>query len=197
MPSAHHDRMATSPSAPDATGSVPSTHDHRRLLTVLTLGAVAILWAGTAAFLWRDRQLTLQATGEHTARQALRLSQDLEQTLKVARTVINQFDERLQTASASPFQPLLATGAEANAELLAALPLPFELHALTQNGHTQALVGLNQPARRQQADHHHNGDAAQGQLATDTSTATAGIHNIVATTGPFPTHDVIPSRASY
>ena len=156
MPSAHNDRMATPAIAPDASGSAPSTHDHRRLLTVLTLGAVAILWVGTAAFLWRDRQLTLQATGEHTARQALRLSQDLEQTLKVARTAINQFDERLQTASASPFQPLPATGAEANAELLAALPLPFELHALTQNGHTQALVGLNQPARRQQADHHHS-----------------------------------------
>lgn len=156
MPSAHNDRMATSPIAPDATGSAPSTHDHRRLLTVLTLGAVVILWAGTAAFLWRDRQLTLQATGEHTARQALRLSQDLEQTLKVARTVINQFDERLQIASSSPFQPSPVAGAEANAELLAALPLPFELHALTENGHAQALVGLDQPAKRQHANHHHS-----------------------------------------
>ena len=156
MPSAHHDSKATSPSAPDAPGSAPSTHDHRRLLTVLTLGAVVILWAGTAAFLWRDRQLTLQATSEHTARQALRLSQDLEQTLKVARTVISQFDERLQIASSSPFQPSPVTGAAANAELLAALPLPFELHALTENGHAQALVGLDQPAKRQHANHHHS-----------------------------------------
>ena len=156
MPSAHNDRMATPPIAPDASGSAPSTHDHRRLLTVLTLGAVVILWAGTAAFLWRDRQLTLQATSEHTARQALRLSQDLEQTLKVARTVISQFDERLQIASSSPFQPSPVTGAAANAELLAALPLPFELHALTENGHAQALVGLDQPAKRQHANHHHS-----------------------------------------
>ena len=59
MPSAHNDRMATPPGAPDATGKVSSTHDHRRLLTGLTLGAVVVLWVATTAFLWRDRQFTL------------------------------------------------------------------------------------------------------------------------------------------
>ncbi len=154
MPTPPTDRKRPGPDAPDAPGNTLSSHDQRPLLMVLTVGVIVLLLVATAAFLWRDRHLTLQATSEHTARQALRLSQDLEQTLKVARTSISQFDERLQWASTSPFQSRSINEAEANAELLAALPLPFELHVLASQGYTQALVGSLNPARRGQLDLH-------------------------------------------
>ena len=154
MPTPSTDSLRPDPGAPAAPRNGSPDHGQRRLLIALTVGAIALLVAGTSAFLWHDRQLILQATSEHTARQALRLSQDLEQTLKVAHTSISQFDARLQLASTTPFQPQPSTGAEANAELLAALPLPFELHALAPGGHTHALVGVTNPARRNQPDHH-------------------------------------------
>jgi PAS domain S-box-containing protein len=154
MPTPPSDRKRPESSAPDAPWNAPSSHDQRLLLIVLTVGVIVLLLVATAAFLWRDRNLTLQATSEHTARQALRLSQDLEQTLKVARTSISQFDERLQWASSSPFESRSITEAEANAELLAALPLPFELHVLASQGYTQALVGLLNPAKRGRLDLH-------------------------------------------
>ena len=154
MQTATPDRMDPVPDAAVAPGSVTSRHDQRTLLIVLTLGAVAVLWAATLTFLWRDRVLTLQATEEHTARQASRLAQDLEQTLRVARISISQFDEQLQQASANPFHSIPAAEAVAVAELLAALPLPFDLHALAPEGSIHALVGLDNPAKRGQNDHH-------------------------------------------
>ncbi|QCB48086.1 PAS domain-containing protein [Hydrogenophaga sp. PAMC20947] len=157
MPAPPTDRLRSAQGAPDAPWNASPPRDQRWLLVVLMLGTVVLLWVATAAFLWRDRHLTLEATSTHTSRQALRLSQDLDQTLKVARTSIAQFDERLQRASTTPFQASPSTEAEANAELLAALPLPFELHVLAPEGHTQALVGLLNPSKRLQPEHHNGG----------------------------------------
>jgi PAS domain S-box-containing protein len=132
----------------------------------LAVGAIALLLASTAAFLWRDRQLALQKSGEHATRQVMRLSQDIEQTLKVAQTAIGQFDAQLQSASTAPFQPMSSVAANANAALLASLPLPFELHALTADGNNVPLVGIDNAASRSRKVHHH----ADGQPPADTWT---------------------------
>ncbi|WP_197508901.1 PAS domain-containing protein [Hydrogenophaga crassostreae] len=119
--------------------------------------------ASTTAFLWRDRQQALQDSGEHATRQAERLSQDIEQTLKVVRTAIAQFDEQLQNASTSPFQALPFFPAETNATLLASLPLPFELHALAAEGVNLPLVGLENAGTRGRRTHvHANGPPPPG-----------------------------------
>jgi PAS domain S-box-containing protein len=143
-----------------------SNHDRRRLLIALTVGAIALLLTASITFLWRDHHLVMESTSRHTTREALRLSQDLEQTLKVARTSISQFDERLQRASTHPFQPSPVINASASAELFAALPLSFELHAMTAEGRVQPLVGAAHPSNQIQSDRHHSHQPLQPDVWT-------------------------------
>lgn len=143
------------PVASGASVEERSSLTQRLVLYSLAAVAIALLTASTAAFLWRDRQQALRESGEHGMRQVVRLSQDIEQTLKVARIAIDQFDEQLQDASTTPFQALPFFPAETNATLLASLPLPFELHALGAEGHSLPLVGLENAATQSQKTHTH------------------------------------------
>lgn len=112
-----------------------------KLLAVVTLGSIALVLGATAVFLWSERARTLNETTETAARGAHRLASDLQQSLNVARTAIDQFGDRRQPDA---LQPLLTPSAELvqlQTELLAALPLPFGLRAIGPDNQDIALIG--------------------------------------------------------
>jgi PAS domain S-box-containing protein len=127
--------------APTARQNLPSPKPHRRLLAAATLGAIALLLSATAGFLWLERARVLNESAELAARGANRLATDLQQSLTVALTAIDQFNEQLQQASSQPFQTPAASLAGSQAELLAALPLPFRLHAIGPQDREILLIG--------------------------------------------------------
>jgi PAS domain S-box-containing protein len=175
---------------PEATQPPASTtHDvpvaqpiplHRKVLAVSTLGAIALVLGATAGFLWFERERVLNETAGLAARGAQRLATDLQQSLTVARTAIDQFNTRLQLASAQPFESPAAYLAQSQAQLLAALPLPFELHAIGPNDSGITLIGeTNTPATAQ---------TGPRQLLAETTRDRWGIGNTVG----LPDNGVIP-----
>lgn len=118
---------------------------HRRLLVAATLSAMALVLGASAGFLWLERTRALTDATELAAHSANRLATDLQQSLTVARTAIDQFDQRLQQASAQPLQTPAPDLARSQAELLAALPLPFRLHALGPHSREIDLIGRLAP----------------------------------------------------
>ena len=119
-----------------------TTHQNRRLLLLATtLGATALVLVATVGFLWLERERVLDESAELAERGAQRLATDLQQSLNVTRTAIDQFNHRLQLVSSQPFETPAAQLAQSQAELLAALPLPFGLYAIGPNDSEIALVG--------------------------------------------------------
>ena len=125
---------------PNAHAAQP-TQLSNRLLSAATLGAIALVLSATVGFLWLERDRVLEETGELAARGAHRLATDLQQSLTVARTAIEQFNDRRQSPSSQPFQTPPAELAQLQTELLAALPLPFGLRAIRPNNSDIALIG--------------------------------------------------------
>lgn len=123
-------------------GKTPVSHPGRRSwLPWLTWISVLLLVAGTGLFIWQDRQHLLLEAESTASRKASRLAQDMEQSLTLARRAIEQAQSRWsqeRSVGASPVQAL--SDAHERAELLAALPLPFQLEALDQQGQTVQLV---------------------------------------------------------
>jgi PAS domain S-box-containing protein len=113
----------------------------RRLLFTTTLAAITLVVGATAGFLWLERERVLDESAELAARGAHRLATDLQQSLTVAHTAIDQFNDRRQLASSQPLQTPFAEIAELQTELLAALPLPFGLRAIGPNNSEIALIG--------------------------------------------------------
>ncbi|MFT7402538.1 MAG: PAS domain S-box-containing protein, partial [Hydrogenophaga sp.] len=138
MPDVSH---AIQNAAPTANPDLPSPQRHRRLLAAAALGAIALLLSATTGFLWLERARVMNETADLAARGANRLATDLQQSLTVARTAIDQFNEELQQASSQPFQTPAASLARSQAELLAALPLPFRLHAIGPQDREIQLIG--------------------------------------------------------
>ena len=112
-----------------------------KLLAVATLGPIALVLGATAGFLWLERERALNETTELAVRGAHRLATDLQQSLTVARTAIDQFSDRRQPGSSQPLQPPSIELAQLQTELLAALPLPFELRAIGPDNQDIALIG--------------------------------------------------------
>jgi PAS domain S-box-containing protein len=83
----------------------------------------------------------LNERAELAGRGAHRLATDLQQSLAVAHAAIDQFNDHLQMASSKPFETPAAEMAQSQAELLAALPLPFGLRAIGSNNSDIALIG--------------------------------------------------------
>jgi len=129
----------------------------RRLLHWLTASTIGLLLAGTFAFAWQERQRTLNDAGDVAARRVSRLVNDVEQSLAVARKAIEQSEARLQLrAPGTPPESWLGEAAADRAALLSTLPLPFELHALDQDGHANDLVafGSNPAPKAAQSRQH-------------------------------------------
>ena len=112
------------------TARIPLPPQRQRTLLAATLALMALVVLASASFLWFERERILDETSALAARGANRLATDLQQSLTVARTAIDQFNEPLQQASAQPFQTPAVGMARSQAQLLAALPLPFRLHAI-------------------------------------------------------------------
>jgi PAS domain S-box-containing protein len=110
-------------------------------LAATTLSAIAMVLGATAGFLWVERERVLAEAAELTARGAHRLATDLQQSLTVARTAMDQFNDRRQLANSQPLQTPAAELAALQTELLAALPLPFGLRAIGPNNNDTALIG--------------------------------------------------------
>lgn len=159
--------MLKAPAAPALTPSVvPTTGVNRNSATAqrrLTLGAaacsIAFVLLAISAFVWREHQLALEKTGERATRHAERLAQDLEQTLTVAQTVISQVESQLKSPSEGAPTTSGLTAPNAFPALLAALPLPFDLHAVDAKGTAVAIVGTagQPPIGVHQHPHGHEG----------------------------------------
>lgn len=131
----------TLPSAAPTAHAAPPTRLSSRLLSAVTLGAIALVMGATAGFLWLERDRVLHETAELAARGAHRLATDLQQSLTVARTAIDQFNDRSRPAPLQPFHTPADALATLQTELLAALPLPFGLRAIGPNNQDIALIG--------------------------------------------------------
>jgi PAS domain S-box-containing protein len=130
------------PAPPAETGPA----SERRLLHWLTASTIGLLLAGTVAFAWQERQRTLDDAGKVAVRRVARLVKDVEQSLAVARKVIEQAESRLQSrAPGPPADAGLGEAVTDRAALLSSLSLPFELHALDHNGQVDDLVALGSP----------------------------------------------------
>ncbi len=125
---------------PDA-NAVQATQLGSGLLIATTLGAIALVLGTTASFLWSERERALSETTELAVRGAHRLATDLQQSLTVARTAIDQFGDQRQPGSSQPLQTPSAELAQLQTELLAALPLPFGLRAIGPDNQDIALIG--------------------------------------------------------
>ena len=156
------------------------TGRHRGLLATTAVGAIVLLLGATAGFLWLEREQVLDESAELAARGAHRLATDLEQSLTVARTAIDQFNRQLPLTAAQPFQTPPNARAQSHAELLAALPLPFALHAVGPQDLEIALIGS--------ATHVEPGQTRAPRLLTDVPSHRWDIGN---TTG-LPDKGVIP-----
>jgi PAS domain S-box-containing protein len=177
MPDVSH---AIQNAAPTANPDLPSPQRHRRLLAAAALGAIALLLSATTGFLWLERARVMNETADLAARGANRLATDLQQSLTVARTAIDQFNEELQQASSQPFQTPAASLAGSQAELLAALPLPFRLHAIGPQDREIQLIGNVAPLATTQTH--------SPRMAANTAPGRWGVGNTVG----LPQQAVIP-----
>ncbi len=102
----------------------------RRLLRWLTAGAIGLLLFSSLGFILYERNHHLARATELAERRAGGLADDLAQTLRVARVAIEQLESRVERLpEGAPVGDAVAAGRGEWARLLAALPLPFELHA--------------------------------------------------------------------
>lgn len=108
----------------------------------LVATAIAMVLAGTGAFLWHERERLLTEADERAIHEVDRLAQDLERSLTVAEVAVQQLEEILSGQSSAAASQLWAPGASAHrAQLLSTLPLPFSLHTIGQDQHITELVG--------------------------------------------------------
>ena len=121
--------------------SPTTSHHHRGPLTVAILGAITLVLGTAAGFLWLERERLLTDATGFAVHDAERLVTDLQQSLTVARTAIDRFNTQVQAASSRPFETPAVQLAQSQTELLAALPLPFELRAIRSNNSKIAPVG--------------------------------------------------------
>jgi PAS domain S-box-containing protein len=117
------------------------TPQNQGLLSAAALGAIALVLSATVGFLWLERERVLDETAALAARGAQRLVTDLQQSLTVALTAIDQFNGRRQRGSSQPLQVPTAELAQLQTELLAALPLPFGLRAIGPDNSEIPLIG--------------------------------------------------------
>jgi hypothetical protein len=106
-----------------------------------TLGAITLVLGAAAGFLWVERERVLAEASELTTRGAHRLATDLQQSLTMAHTAMDRFNERRWLASSQSLQTPPAELAALQTALRASLPLPFGLRAMGPNNSDIALIG--------------------------------------------------------
>jgi PAS domain S-box-containing protein len=120
---------------PAALAPPDALRSQRRLVRLLTAGAMLLLLGAAAVALWWERQQELDTATAQGVRQVARLADELTHSLELAKAGIAQDEARLQRAAAgSPLGTVLGAAAQERAPLLALLPFPFELHALDAQG---------------------------------------------------------------
>lgn len=106
----------------------------RQWLVAAAVAMVVFTLAALTTFLWREHRLALGKAEERAVHLSRDLAEDLEQTLKVARTAITAAEAQLGTApqhlNTAPGLPIR----EGDSNVLASLPLPFFLHPVGANG---------------------------------------------------------------
>ena len=148
-----HDGAVPAP-LPSAGSSVLGAQ--RRLLRLLTLLAVVLLVGSVAWFSWHEREQELEAATAQSVRRTARLAETLSQTLQLAQVTIDQADARLRRLPpGASLSGVLGEAPAERAQLLAALPLPFEVHALDREGRALDLAPGS-------GGHAHDGGAAPG-----------------------------------
>jgi PAS domain S-box-containing protein len=147
-----NDGEGLSPALGGASAAAAELRARRLQLWLLTACAVLVLLGAVSWFEWHERDQELDAATSLSKRRAARLAGDLEQALALARVAITQEEARLAAAPAgSPVRDALDGAALERAQLLAVLPIPFQLHALDAQGHPLGLV----PGSLRAAGHGH------------------------------------------
>lgn len=160
--------LATSPSAASA-GAAAVLSRQRWLLWSLAVGGTLLLFAGSGSFALYVRASEIAGAGAVAERRANRMASEIEQTLKIAAVAIDQTEQGLQRLPIRPAEAgALDTAARERAQLLRALPLPFEIEALDAQGRVIAgqewpgpvpnLLGPAQPSSPATADRWRVGD---------------------------------------
>jgi len=125
-----------------------STQQHQRFQQLAAL-AIATLVGASLFYLWHDRQQSLDEARLQITRSTLRLSQELAQTLSLAKVSIDQAERRLALLPVGWLRNIAPGDAVERAALVAVLGLPFELSAITVDGHSVALIDSPASADRQ------------------------------------------------
>jgi PAS domain S-box-containing protein len=123
----------------------------------MTAGALLLLLGAVAWFQWHERQQAVDAASSLSIRRAARLADDLTQALAVAKVAIAQTEARLQKLPAgASVAAVMGEAAAQRAQLFAALPLPFELHALDASGRAIDLADPTPASRLDRHGHTHS-----------------------------------------
>jgi PAS domain S-box-containing protein len=142
-----------------AARAIPATlRTQRRVFRGLTVALTLLLLAVVAWFQWQTRANQLDVAAGFAERQADLLAEDLHQVLAMAEVAIEQTEARLRDADEGrSLGEVLARGDAERARLLAALPLPFDLHALDASGRSidAAAVPGADPLPDPRQDHVH------------------------------------------
>ncbi|MEZ5702273.1 MAG: PAS domain S-box protein [Burkholderiaceae bacterium] len=133
-----------------------SNPNQRRWVLTSTVAIIATIFMALAVFVWREHEIVLDKSGERAERQAEGLTRDLEQTLTVARTLISQVDAQIQVPPETASGESLGLPASTSfSSLLASLPLPFDLHAIGEQGKPIAIIGQIGQTPAGVPDHYH------------------------------------------
>ncbi len=126
------------PGGSDVAGPLARQRHWLRWATALTI----VVLLGTAAwFSWDERQQELGAAADQAQRRAERMAREIELALHVARLAIAQTEARLaRLPPGAPLATVLGDLAAERAQLLVALPVPFEVHLLDADGHALDLA---------------------------------------------------------
>ena len=135
------------PRAVTVAASLHAGRSHRRQVWLLTAGAVLLLLGSVVRLEWAERRQELDSATTLSQRRAALLAGDLSQALGLARLAIEQEEARLQAlAAGTALRVPLQAAARERAQLLASLPVPFELHAIDSQGRALDLdVGSERP----------------------------------------------------
>ncbi|WP_372657073.1 PAS domain S-box protein [Hydrogenophaga sp.] len=107
--------------------------NQQRQLLVVTVGAILLLLGSVGFFAWLERQRDLDSAAAVAGQRVARLAEDLSQSLALAQVAIAQAEAARRQVPALPVAELQREALR-RTELLAALPLPFDLHALDAQG---------------------------------------------------------------
>jgi PAS domain S-box-containing protein len=140
----HNDTgTATTTTAADADHAATGSDFKRGRLLVraLSLATALLVVCSVAWYMWHERAQALASAAALSKHRVSGLAEDLSQTLQLAQLAVAQAEAHLQALPpGAALHGALGEAPAERAQVLARLPLPFELHALDDHGHVLELA---------------------------------------------------------